>query len=103
MPPTSGPKAAPPEPTAAHSPSAILRWLASAKVLRMPASVAGTIIAAPTASRAREAISVRAVGDSAAHSEATPKIALPSSSRRLKPILSPRAPIGSTIPAITNE
>ena len=82
MPPTSGPKAAP-EPTAAHSPSAILRWLASAKVLRIPASVAGTIIAAHH-SRAREAISVRAVGDSAAHSEATPKIAPPSSSRRLK-------------------
>ena len=44
-----------------------------------------------------------AVGDSAAHSEAMPKMALPSSSRRLKPILSPRAPIGSTMPAITNE
>ena len=68
-----------------------------------PASVAGTIIAAPTASKAREAISVMAVGDSAAHSEVMPKMALPSSSRRLKPILSPRAPIGSTIPAITNE
>lgn len=61
------------KPTAAHSPSAILRWLASAKVLRIPASVAGTIIAAPTASKAREAISVMAVGDSAAHSEAMPK------------------------------
>ena len=72
-------------------------------ILYTSSAVAGTIIAAPTASRAREAISVRAVGDSAAHSEATPKIALPSSSRRLKPILSPRAPIGSTIPAITNE
>ena len=53
-------------------------------MLRIPASVAGTIIAAPTASKAREAISVMAVGDSAAHSEAMPKMALPSSSRRLK-------------------
>ena len=43
------------------------------KSVRIPASVAGTIIAAPTASKAREAISVMAVGDSAAHSEAMPK------------------------------
>ena len=66
MPPTSGPNAAPPEPTAAHRPSAILRWCACEKVLRIPARVAGTIIAAPTASSAREAISVSAVGENAA-------------------------------------
>ena len=39
----------------------------------------------------------------AAIREATPKIPAPISIRRLKPIRSPSAPIGSTIPAITRE
>ena len=55
------------------------------------------------ASSAREAISASAVGENAAASDETPKIALPSSNSRLKPILSPSAPIGSTMPAMTNE
>ena len=68
----------------------------------IPASVAGTIIAAPTASKAREAISVMAVGDSAAQ-RGDAKNGAAEQQQALKADLIAKGAIGSTIPAITNE
>ncbi len=62
-PPIRGPTAAPLEATAPHRPIAMARSLSSLKVNRMIDRVAGIIIAAPTASRARPPISSAAVGE----------------------------------------
>ncbi|MNT50942.1 hypothetical protein D3C72_1878810 [compost metagenome] len=63
MPPTTGPSAAPPEATEAQTPMATARSRSSAKVRRRMDKVAGIIMAAPTASNARAAISVAAPGE----------------------------------------
>ncbi len=60
-------------------------------------------MAAPIASEARAAISHPAEGANAAASDDRPNSVLPIINNRLKPMRSPRAPIGSTIPAITSE
>ena len=102
-PPTNGPMAAPPPPTVPQIPRAKLRCFSSKNVCRKPDKVAGISIAAPKANKAREAISISALLEKAAHKEATAKIAAPINISRLKPIRSPKAPIGSIRPAITKE
>ena len=62
-PPTTGPSAAPPEATEAHTPMATARSRSSAKVSRRMDRVAGIIMAAPTASSARAAIRMAAPGE----------------------------------------
>ncbi len=69
---TSGPKAAPPEPTAAQ-PQRHIALAGLGKGAADPGQRRRDDHRRPTASKAREAISVMAVGDSAAHSEAMPK------------------------------
>jgi len=61
-PPITGPSAAPPDATDAHTPMATARSRSSVKVSRMMASVAGIIIEAPTPSSARAAMSAPDVG-----------------------------------------
>lgn len=82
-------------------PIAMLRSRAIVKVMAMSARVAGIIVAAPTASRARAAISTSAVGASAASSEAPAKTASPIRNMRRWPTRSPRVPLPSSSPAIT--
>src|SRR5256885_1574263 len=60
---TTGPKAAPPEATEAQMPMASARSRSSAKLRRIRDSVAGIIMAAPTPSSARAAISKAGEGD----------------------------------------
>ena len=61
-PPTTGPSAAPPEATDAHTPMATARSRSSVKVSRMMASVAGIIIEAPRPRTARAAMSAAGFG-----------------------------------------
>ncbi|CFL96169.1 Uncharacterised protein [Bordetella pertussis] len=61
-PPTTGPRAAPPEAMAAHTPMARARSRASVNTWRRIARVAGIISAAPIASRPRATISRVAEG-----------------------------------------
>src|SRR5699024_3974053 len=61
-PPTIGPRAAPTIDTVPHTATAMLRSRSTWKVTRISAKVAGIMVAAPTARRARAAISTPAVG-----------------------------------------
>ena len=62
-PPRTGPNAAPPDATEAQTPMAMARSRSSVKVSRRMDSVAGIIIAAPTANSVRAAISQPAEGE----------------------------------------
>lgn len=91
-------------PTIARVPQmamATLRSRSSSNVMRINASVAGIIAAAPTARNARAAIKVSGVGENAAASEATPKTARPIRNILRCPTRSPRVPLPSSSPAIT--
>ena len=59
----TGPNAAPPDATEAQMPMAMARSRSSVKVSRRMDSVAGIIIAAPTASSVRAAINQPAEGE----------------------------------------
>ena len=101
-PPTTGPKAAPPEATEAQMPMASARSRSSAKLRRIRDSVAGIIMAAPTPSSARAAISRAGEGAKAAHSEARPNTHSPAMNSRLWPSLSPSVPMPSNRPETTS-
>ena len=100
-PPTIGPTAAPMADTAAHTPSAVARSSASVKTDRISESVVGMIMAPPTPSSARVAITCS--GDSAARisADAAPKTRNPASRIRLRPHRSASALIGISRPAST--
>ncbi|MNS65769.1 hypothetical protein D3C72_989500 [compost metagenome] len=102
-PPSTGPKAAPPEATEAQMPMARARSFSSQKLSRISDSVAGIIMAAPTPSSARAAISMPALGAKAAASEAPPNTARPAMNRRLWPRRSPSVPMPSSRPETTRE
>jgi hypothetical protein len=68
-------------------------------MLRMSESVDGASVAPATPSNARVAISISALFENAAITDAPPKAAAPISSRRRRPILSPSVPIVISDPA----
>gem|GEM_PF-3983882 len=82
-------------------PIATARSRSCAKVSRMMDSVAGIIMAAPTASSTRAAISGAAAGEYAAASEATPNTTSPIMNSRLWPSRSPSVPMPSSRPDTT--
>jgi hypothetical protein len=82
-PPTMGPRAAPTIETLAQIPMARFRSRMSENVMRMSARVAGIIVAAPTPSRARAAMSTAGDGAKAASAEAPPKISRPIANMRV--------------------
>jgi hypothetical protein len=102
-PPIRGPAAAPAVAIAPQTAMAVVRWRAWVNVVRMIDSVDGMRVAPATPSSAREAISVSAVGENAASAEAMPKPTAPISSRRLRPLRSPRLPIVTSRPASAKE
>lgn len=101
-PPTTGPMAAPPEATEAQMPIASARSRSSVKTWRTMDSVAGIIIAAPTARNTRAAISHSAVGENAAHSDATANTGSPARNSRLWPMRSLSMPAPGSRPATTS-
>ena len=71
-------------------------------MLRISDRVEGARVAPATPSRARAAISMPALGENAASTEAAPKAAAPASSSRRRPIRSPRVPMVTRDPAAMN-
>ena len=102
-PPTIGPTAAPRPDTAAQSPRAVARSAGSVKMLRSRDNVVGMIIAPPTPSSTRTAIT--ASGDSASRTsaEAPPNTAKPVTSIRFRPHRSASELMESSRPARTSE
>ena len=82
-----------------HTPIANVRCCGSWNMLRISDSVDGASVAPATPSSARAAISISALVDSAANTEARPKAAAPIRSRRRRPIRSPSVPIVISNPA----
>jgi hypothetical protein len=80
-------------------PIANVRWSGSWNRFRIRDSVEGAIVAPAIPSSAREAISISALVENAARSEATEKAAAPIRSRRRRPIRSPSVPIVISSPA----
>ncbi|MDF9812180.1 hypothetical protein M2266_001411 [Streptomyces sp. SPB162] len=103
MPPTTGPTAAPAVEAAPHTPIAKLRSRGSVKRLRISARVDGIKVAPATPIRARAMISVSGVCAYAASTDSPPNAAEPMSSSFLRPTRSPRLPIETSRPAMTNE
>jgi hypothetical protein len=68
-------------------------------MLRINDSVEGAKVAAATPSNARAAISISALLENAATSDAAPKATAPIKSSRRRPILSPSVPIVKSKPA----
>ncbi|RKT82171.1 hypothetical protein SAMN05421805_11186 [Saccharopolyspora antimicrobica] len=93
----------PSEETAAHTPSAVARSRGSVNRERIIDSVVGMIIAPPTPSRARTAITAPAVSAASTSSDAPPKTANPLSSSFLRPHRSASLLIGISSPASTSE
>ncbi len=81
-------------------PIAKVRWPASWNMLRISDRVDGISVAPATPSTARVAISISALVENAASTDATPKAAAPISSSRRRPIRSPRVPMVISDPAI---
>ena len=98
-PPASGPIAAPAEKLVTHTAIATVRCPSSRNMLRIRESVDGARVAAATPSSAREAISISALVEKAATTEAAPKAAAPVSSSRRRPTRSPSVPIVMSRPA----
>nr|WP_236082096.1 hypothetical protein [Acidipropionibacterium jensenii] len=88
---------------AAQMPSAVARSLGSVNTTRIRDRVVGMIMAPPTPSRARMAITPAALSTNRTSTEASAKTAYPVSSTRLRPSLSARALIGTSRPASTSE
>ena len=82
-----------------QTPIANVRWRGSRNMLRISDSVDGASVAPAMPSSARDAISVPAVRDNAAATDATPNAAAPMSRTRRRPIRSPRLPIVISSPA----
>ncbi|MNI36718.1 hypothetical protein D3C73_907810 [compost metagenome] len=102
QPPMIGPSAAPTMATEPHIAMAMLRSRSSWKLSPIKANVAGIIAAAPTARKARAAISCAAVAENAAANEAMPNTTSPIRNIRRWPMRSPRVPAPSSRPAITS-
>ena len=98
-PPTIGPSAIPPETLAVQIPIARVRSAGSGNRCRISDSVDGIRVAPPIPISARAPMSTAALGASAAASEAAPNRPAPMSSRRRRPIRSPRLPITISRPA----
>lgn len=98
-PPTSGPSAAPEEKLVIHSPIAVARCWGSGNMVRINDSVDGANVAPDSPSIARLTISVSGVVEKAARTEVAPNTAAPISSRRRRPMRSPRLPIVRRAPA----
>jgi hypothetical protein len=98
-PPASGPIAAPVEKLVIQIPIATVRCWSSSNMLRISDSVEGASVAPATPSRAREAISISGVDETAASTDAPPKAPAPISRSRRRPIRSPSVPIVIRRPA----
>ena len=85
-----------------QTPMAMPRSCSSSKVMRISAAVAGSIAAAPTARKARAAISTGGEGANAASREAAANRARPVRNIRLWPMRSPSVPAPGSSPAITS-
>ncbi len=101
-PPTSGPTAAPDMKHTIHTLMATARCRGSRNMLPISAIVEGVIVAPATPSSARAAISIPGPVEYAASTEAAPNAAAPISSRRRRPMRSPRVPIVMSSPASMN-
>lgn len=99
-PPITGPAAMPSANIVAQMPIATARRRASRKMLEINDSVEGMSVAPATPSRARATISSSAFGAKAARIETAAKAVVPITSRRLRPIRSPRVPMVSRNPAM---
>src|SRR5690606_6185046 len=84
----------------AQTPIASARWRGSANMLLIRAKVDGINVAPATPSAARTAISIGALVENAASTEAMPNAAAPAISRRRRPIRSPSVPMVTRKPAI---
>jgi hypothetical protein len=80
-------------------PIATVRWPSSWNMLRISDRVEGAIVAPAIPSSARAAISISALVENAASSEAIPKKTAPISSSRRRPMRSPSVPIVISAPA----
>ena len=100
-PPRIGPSEAPTTERLPQIAIAMFRSFTSLNDNRINASVAGIIAAAPTASSAREAISIPGLTENAAANDARPKINSPTTNILRWPIRSPSVPAPSNRPAIT--
>jgi hypothetical protein len=85
-----------------HIEIAVVRCRGSRNMLRINARVDGASVAPATPSSIRAAISIQAVVENAASTEATPNAAAPTSSSLRRPIRSPSVPIVIRNPAIMN-
>ena len=85
-----------------QTPIATVRCRGSWNMLRISESVDGARVAPATPSSARVAISISALVENAASTDATPKAAAPISSSRRRPIRSPSVPIVISEPATMN-
>jgi hypothetical protein len=81
---------------------AVVRSCGSRNMLRMRDSVDGARVAPAIPSSARVAISISALVENAAITEATPKAAAPIIRRRRRPIRSPSVPMVMSEPATRN-
>lgn len=93
-PPTSGP-AALPSPAMPYANPIAWPARAAGKALVSTLTDTGKISAAPRPCTARSAITAPADGATAHNAEATPNIAMPTSSMRLRPKMSPILPAGT--------
>ncbi len=98
-PPTTGPTAKPAALIPLQMPTAAVRSPGSVNTLRTIDRVEGMIVAPATPSSALAAISSSGVGAYAVTAEAAPNAAVPMSSRRLRPMRSPRLPMVTSRPA----
>ena len=89
----------PAENAATQMPIAVARSRSSRNMLRISDSVDGDSVAAVTPSSARLAISISALVEKAASTEAAPNAAAPHSSSRRRPMRSPSVPIVTSSPA----
>jgi hypothetical protein len=92
----------PAEKTAAHTPMPTARCLGSTNISRINPNVEGINVAPARPNKARVAISIAALVDKAASTEAPPNAAAPTRSNRRRPIRSPRVPIVISDPAMRN-
>lgn len=99
-PPTIGPTIAPTVKQPAQMPIASERWRLSVNRLLISASVDGASVAPAIPSSARAAMSMSAVVENAASTEASPNAVAPMSSGFRRPMRSPRVPMVTMNPAI---
>jgi hypothetical protein len=81
---------------------AVPRARGSGNIVRIRPSVEGISVAPATPSSARVAMSIAALVENAAATDATPNAAPPISRRRRRPMRSPSVPIVTRKPAIMN-